>query len=67
MSRFVSGEMTSSANLAITISLSLLVIAVAWIFYRPMLGAGLIMAAISPFLYCTFGIYNAAQNQHYSK
>ncbi|XP_063902975.1 transmembrane protein 43 homolog isoform X1 [Zophobas morio] len=60
----VVGDMTSSTNFAISISVSLLVIAIAWILYRPMLGAGLVAAAISPFFYCTIGMYNIAQNQN---
>lgn len=58
MCRYISGEITSLANLAISLSISLFVIAIAWIFYRPMLGVGLVMAALSPFFYCTVGIYN---------
>jgi len=57
-------EVTSSANLAISLSVSLLVIATAWFLYRPWLGAALMMAAISPFLYCTMGVYNVAQHQN---
>lgn len=57
----ISGDPTSSGNFILSISVSLLVIATAWILYRPMLGAGLLFAAVSPFLYCTLGVYNAAQ------
>ncbi|XP_044266365.1 transmembrane protein 43 homolog isoform X1 [Tribolium madens] len=60
----VAGDMTSSTNFAISASVSLLVIATAWILYRPVLGVGLVAAAISPFFYCTMGMYNIAQNQN---
>lgn len=56
-------EITSSTNLALAVSVSLVVIATAWFVYRPWLGAALIMAAISPFLYCIMGLYNVAQHQ----
>jgi hypothetical protein len=64
LKNIVLGDMTSSTNFAISVSVSLLVIAIAWILYRPMLGAGLVAAAISPFFYCTMGMYNIAQNQN---
>ncbi|CAG9825569.1 unnamed protein product [Phaedon cochleariae] len=54
----LSGDPTSSNTIIFSFSLSLMVIATAWVFYRPMLGAGLIFAAISPLLYCTMGVYN---------
>ncbi|VEN60862.1 unnamed protein product [Callosobruchus maculatus] len=58
----LTGEATSFGNLVLSVSTSLLVIATAWILYRPMLGAGLLVAAISPLFYCTMGFYNVAQN-----
>ncbi|KAJ8920944.1 hypothetical protein NQ315_015737 [Exocentrus adspersus] len=64
LSNIVSGEASSFGNMVLAVSLSLLVIATAWMFYRPMLGMGLIFAAVSPFLYCMMGVYNAAQNTH---
>lgn len=57
-------EVTSSANLVIAFSVALFVIATAWMFYRPMLGAGLLMASVSPVLYGTMGLHNIAQNQN---
>lgn len=60
----MTADVTSSTSLVLSVSLSLFVIAAAWIFYRPMLGAGLFMASVSPFLYNTLGIYNMAQNQN---
>ncbi|CAG9863525.1 unnamed protein product [Phyllotreta striolata] len=62
---FYSGEATSFANIVLAVSVALCVIATAWIIYRPMLGASLFFAAVSPFLYLTMGIYNA-QNIHIS-
>lgn len=57
-------EISSSANLAVSFSIALFVVASAWMFYRPMLGLGLFMASVSPFLYSTMGLYNIAQNQN---
>lgn len=62
--RIITSDVTSSANLAIAFSVSLFVISTAWMFYRPMMGAGLLMAAVSPFLYHTMGFFNIAQNQN---
>ncbi|KAJ8942859.1 hypothetical protein NQ314_009921 [Rhamnusium bicolor] len=64
LSNIISGEATSFGNIILSISVALIVIATAWMLYRPMLGAGLLFAAISPFLYCAMGVYNAAQNTH---
>ncbi|KAG5896399.1 hypothetical protein JTB14_009604 [Gonioctena quinquepunctata] len=61
---FISGEATSFGNILLAFSVSLIVIATAWILYRPMLGAGLLFAAVSPLLYCTLGIFNIAHNGH---
>lgn len=62
--KLIPSDVTSSANLAIAFSVSLFVISTAWMFYRPMLGAGLLMASVSPFLYHTMGFYNIAPNQN---
>ncbi|GLV37916.1 uncharacterized protein CBL_06382 [Carabus blaptoides fortunei] len=62
LNRMISNEVTTSANVAYSFSVSLTVISVAWILYRPALGAGLLMAAISPFMYCAMGVYNGAHN-----
>lgn len=58
----ISGEATDMKNFLVAGSTALFIIAFAWIFYRPMIGASLIFAAISPFLYCILGVYGAAQN-----
>lgn len=43
------------ANLMVSFSLALIVTSIAWIFHRPWIGAGLLFAAASPFLYCARG------------
>lgn len=65
----ISYDVTASSNFAIALSISLFVISIAWIAYRPMLGFGLMAAAISPFLYCTLGLYSTvqAQNNFYNR
>lgn len=35
-------------NLLLAVSLTLTIASFAWIFYRPMIGAGLLLAAVSP-------------------
>ncbi|XP_056645449.1 transmembrane protein 43 homolog isoform X2 [Diorhabda sublineata] len=55
---FFSGDSLSFGNIVLAFSLALCVIATAWIMYRPMLGASLFFAAVSPFLYYTMGVYN---------
>lgn len=62
-SNFYNGEATSFANIVLAFSVALCVIATAWIMYRPMLGASLFFAAVSPFLYLMMGVYNE-QNIH---
>jgi Flp pilus assembly protein TadB len=44
-----------TANLTLSFSTALCLISVAWIFHRPWLGAGLLLAATSPFLYLVRG------------
>lgn len=66
LNNLISGEATSFGNIILAFSISLIVIATAWMLYRPMLGAGLLFAAFSPLLYCTMGVYNVAQNAHLS-
>ncbi|KAK9879753.1 hypothetical protein WA026_006816 [Henosepilachna vigintioctopunctata] len=60
---------TASSNFIISLSVSLFVISFAWIAYRPMLGAGLLLAAISPFFYCILSLYNTihVQNNYYNR
>lgn len=62
--RVLSDDVTFMGNLTASFSLGLFVIAAAWIFYRPVLGAGLLMASVSPFLYSVMGLYNIAQNNN---
>ncbi|XP_055688427.1 transmembrane protein 43 homolog [Lutzomyia longipalpis] len=45
-----------SANFILSFSLALLITALAWAFHRPWMGAGLLLAAASPFLYCARGV-----------
>lgn len=47
----------NSINLAVSTSLSLLVISFAWIWYRPLLGGFLITGAAVPFLYSAVRLY----------
>ncbi|XP_023027107.1 transmembrane protein 43 [Leptinotarsa decemlineata] len=60
---FITGDPMSLGNVLLAISVSLVVIATAWILYRPMLGAGLLLAAVSPLLY-TVGVYDVVHNGH---
>ncbi|KAJ8960820.1 hypothetical protein NQ318_020116 [Aromia moschata] len=55
LSNLISGEANSFGNVVLAMSVSLIIIATAWMLYRPMLGAGLLIAAVSPLLYCTLG------------
>ncbi|XP_059613145.1 transmembrane protein 43 homolog [Phlebotomus argentipes] len=45
-----------SANLILSFSLALLITSLAWAFHRPWVGAGLLLAAASPFLCCARGV-----------
>lgn len=56
-------EISLSSNLAISVSISLLIMSIAWLFYRPMIGIGLILAALSPIIYCSMTFFNGGQNQ----
>ncbi|KAJ8978169.1 hypothetical protein NQ317_009657 [Molorchus minor] len=58
LSGIISAGVNFTGNFILSISISLIVIATAWMLYRPMLGASLLLAAISPFLYCVAGFYN---------
>lgn len=42
----------AGANLILSFSLALVITSVAWALHRPWVGAGLLLAAASPFLYC---------------
>ncbi|XP_018331338.1 transmembrane protein 43 homolog isoform X2 [Agrilus planipennis] len=46
-------ESGSKCSFAVSLSVSLLIMSTAWIVYRPWLGAALLMAAFSPFIYST--------------
>ncbi|KAL9701928.1 hypothetical protein quinque_005369 [Culex quinquefasciatus] len=48
-----------STNLAMAFSLALVVISIVWIIHRPILGSGMFVAAVSPFLYRAWGFYNS--------
>lgn len=41
-----------SANLVLSFSMALVITSIAWVLHRPWIGAGLLFAAASPFLYC---------------
>lgn len=56
--RLIANEVTVSCNFAFSFSVSMSVISIAWVLYRPALGAGLLMAAISPIMYGAMGFYN---------
>ncbi|GAB0089911.1 Transmembrane protein 43 homolog [Sergentomyia squamirostris] len=45
-----------TANFIMSFSLALLITSLAWAFHRPWIGVGLLLAAASPFLYCTRGV-----------
>lgn len=59
--RISSQGVTTSWNFLFSFSVALTVISVAWIAYRPALGAGLLMAAVSPMMYSIIGVYNGPQ------
>ncbi|CAG9835212.1 unnamed protein product [Diabrotica balteata] len=59
---FYSGDPLSFSNLVLAFSVTLCVVATAWIMYRPMLGASLFFAAVSPFLYYTMGLDHGYNN-----
>ncbi|XP_055625694.1 transmembrane protein 43 homolog [Toxorhynchites rutilus septentrionalis] len=50
-----------STNLMMSFSLALAIISFAWIIHRPMLGGGILVAAVSPFLYCARSLFNNYQ------
>ncbi|KAI4464392.1 hypothetical protein MML48_3g00006703 [Holotrichia oblita] len=62
--QFAQQEISSSSNLAISLSVSLLVISVTWVFYRPMIAIGLVLASLSPIIYCSMAFFNTGQNQN---
>lgn len=44
-----------SLTMSVSMSISLLVIGFAWVWYRPVIGLGLALASILPFMYSTMG------------
>ena len=64
LSRLVVNDITSSINFGVSVSVSLLIISVAWILYRPMIGMGLVVASISPILYYSMAFVNRGQNEN---
>ena len=44
-----------SLTMSVSMSMSLLVIGFAWVWYRPVIGLGLALASILPFMYSTMG------------
>lgn len=64
-----SDEISNYSNILISLSVALFVIALAWIAYRPMIGVAMIMASISPFMYCTINLYETMhmQNGYYNR
>jgi hypothetical protein len=53
----------NSINLAVSASVSLLVTAFAWIWYRPLLGGFLIAGAAVPFLCSAIRLYRADRRE----
>lgn len=60
LSSIITGDATDGRNVLLAGSTALFVIALAWILHRPVMGASLILAAVSPFLYCLMGLYGLA-------
>uniref|UniRef100_A0A0K8U2Q2 Transmembrane protein 43 n=2 Tax=Bactrocera latifrons TaxID=174628 RepID=A0A0K8U2Q2_BACLA len=46
------------ANIMLSLSLALIIASIAWILHRPMIGASLLFAAASPFLWCARSMSN---------
>ncbi|XP_001606024.1 transmembrane protein 43 homolog isoform X1 [Nasonia vitripennis] len=49
-----------SLTMSVSMSISLLVIGFAWVWYRPVIGLGLALASILPFMYSTYGSSSSA-------
>jgi len=47
-----------AANMILSFSLALIIASVAWILHRPVIGAALLLAAASPFMWCARGVIN---------
>lgn len=45
-------------NVLLSLSMALVIAAVAWVLHRPMVGAGLMFAAASPFVWFARGVTN---------
>ncbi|XP_037939725.1 transmembrane protein 43 homolog [Teleopsis dalmanni] len=46
------------ANVVLSLSMALIIASIAWVLHRPMIGAGLLFAAASPFVWCARGVAN---------
>ncbi|XP_017462972.1 PREDICTED: transmembrane protein 43 homolog [Rhagoletis zephyria] len=46
------------ANLFLSLSIALIIASIAWILHRPMIGASLLFAAASPFVWCARSVAN---------
>lgn len=49
-----------SLTMSVSMSISLLVIGFAWVWYRPVIGLGLALASVLPFMYSTYGSASSA-------
>lgn len=56
-----------SATLSLSLSVALLVTAVAWVLHRPVVGVSLAAASVSPFFYYAVALYNAYQGNNYHR
>ncbi|XP_052860598.1 transmembrane protein 43 homolog [Anopheles cruzii] len=55
------GRFSLMNNVTLSLSAGLAIVSVAWIVYRPWLAGGLLLAAMSPFLYCARGVVGTYQ------
>lgn len=56
-----------SASLTLSLSGALLITALAWVCHRPVMGASLAAASVSPFFYYAVALYNAYQGNNYHR
>lgn len=68
-SNFLRGVIAvESVNISVSMSISLLVIGFAWVWYRPIIGLCLALASIVPFLYSTvFSGHRGQQRDNYRR